>query len=92
MYKHLHLAELEASMRGHKMEDMTYEKAKEIISKMLYTDEEDEYMSVFDEDRHDGIVNINNRSCLCLAHSHNLKCVCKCLQVAFLKCKPKCPL
>ena len=76
MCKHIHLAQLEASMRGLKIEDMRHEKAKEIISKMLYTVEEDDYISVFDEDGHVGIVNINNRSCLCVAHSHNLKCVC----------------
>ena len=72
----MHLAVLEAARRGNNPDDMRHEKAKEIISRQQYTEEADGYLSVFDEHGHVGVVNIQNKCCLCVAHSHNLKCVC----------------
>lgn len=74
--KHVHIAIADAGQSGRSVEEMRKDKAMEILREGNYFKTLDGYMEIFDSDGHIGMVNTLNQSCLCVAYSHNIKCVC----------------
>ena len=74
MCKHLHTALILAAARGYDVEEQRMQKAASLLQNSAFNLDYP-FLTVFDESM--GMVNMETMTCICIAASHGIKCICK---------------